>query len=425
MNTNDIYMVLRDISSESSSKQKESILRHNETDDMKSYLEWVYNPFKRYYISDKVARKKLKNVPYGESNDLELLFSILDKLHRRFATGNDAIDLLKEYAANGSESFRELLFYALKKDVRAGINIKTINNVYNNIIPDFQLMLAEPFEEKHYTIPAIVQPKFDGIRICFIYEDGELYIRTRAGKEMVSIDHLTEQVSTFIEEEVFPKITGTYKNILIDAEAMGSIDSFNQTVSILRQQNEPALDVDIRIFGIYGYSSPISEQMKVGYLNESYRELDSFYLIQQVDTDYYPNLTIADSYWIEDHESAFSYYKGFRKKGLEGAVIKKPYNIYEFKRSNTWIKIKPSETHDLTITGIKEGTGRLNGTTGSIIVDYNGVEVAVSGMTDKMREEIWKNPDDFINMTAEIEAHETTEDGSLRHPRVVRFRLDK
>lgn len=425
MNTDDIYSVLQDISSESSSKQKETILKYNETDDMKSYLEWVYNPFKRYYVSDKIARKELKNVPYGQSNDIGSLFSILDKLHRRFATGNDAIELLKEYAANGSESFRELLFYALKKDVRAGINIKTINKVYDNVIPNFQLMLAEPFAEKHHTIPAIVQPKFDGIRICFIYEDGELYIRTRAGKEMVSLDHLEDQVSTFIKEEVFPKIVGEHKNILIDTEAMGSIDSFNQTVSILRQQNEPALDADIRIFGIYGYSEPISEQMKVGYLNKSYRELDSFYLIQQVDTDYYPNLTIADSYWIENHDEAFDYYKNFRKKGLEGAVVKKPFNTYEFKRSKTWIKIKPSETHDLTITGIKEGTGRLKESTGSVIVDYNGVEVAVSGMTDKMREEVWKSPDDFINMTAEIEAHETTEDGSLRHPRVVRFRMDK
>ena len=63
---------------------------------------------------------------------------------------------------------------------------------------------------------------------------------------------------------------------------------------------------------------------------------------------------------------------------------------------------------------------------GSILVDCNGVEVNVgSGFKDDQRTEIWANRDSYLGMTAECRYQEMTEDGSLRFPTFVYWRLDK
>ena len=120
--------------------------------------------------------------------------------------------------------------------------------------------------------------------------------------------------------------------------------------------------------------------------------------------------------------------------------------------------MKAEENEDLTVIGVfmgQAGTKNVN-TIGGVIVDRNGVSVRVSGLTDEMRALIWERwqrdavilgvtPDvgfagaqyaeivgksdigtfEVLGIVAEIEYHEVTRDGSLRHPRFVRWRHDK
>ena len=88
-------------------------------------------------------------------------------------------------------------------------------------------------------------------------------------------------------------------------------------------------------------------------------------------------------------------------------------------------------TLDLQIIGFEEGSGRLTGTLGAILVRYkdgNIVKVG-SGFTDELRKEIWQNRNQYYGVICEVKYFETsTNDNggeSLRFPIFVDFRHDK
>ncbi len=149
-----------------------------------------------------------------------------------------------------------------------------------------------------------------------------------------------------------------------------------------------------------------------------------------------------------------------KPKGLEGAMVKTWDGAYEKKKSHTWLKIKPEETIDLFIVGFFNGEENAENENrmGGAIVDHNGVEVRVGGgWTSGDRDQLWEdwqhdaailgiNPKvgfkpgwsttfeqikrhasrfKFLGRMLELEFNEVTPDGSLRHPRAVRFRDDK
>ena len=142
-------------------------------------------------------------------------------------------------------------------------------------------------------------------------------------------------------------------------------------------------------------------------------------------------------YLASSYDEVQFYYNAFRTAGQEGAIVKPLDGVYVKKRSYAWLKIKGEETNDLFITGAFEGTGKYEGMLGGVIVDFNGVAVRVGGgLSEAQRVELWADYQNditpgkgpfhlLLGKMIEVEAHEVTPDGSLRHPRFVRFRSDK
>lgn len=139
-----------------------------------------------------------------------------------------------------------------------------------------------------------------------------------------------------------------------------------------------------------------------------------------------------------------------KPKVLEGVVVKDTDALYEKKKSYAWMKLKSEETKDLRVTGAYPGKPhtKYENAMGGANVDHEGVNVDVGGgWSDKEREELWAmyqrdlariaGHDDitpaeykhlgceFLGRLIEVEFMEVTPDGSLRHPRFVRFRDDK
>jgi DNA ligase-1 len=115
----------------------------------------------------------------------------------------------------------------------------------------------------------------------------------------------------------------------------------------------------------------------------------------------------------------------------EGVMINICDAPYEFKRTWNLMKVKKMNTLDLEIIGFEEGSGRLAGTLGAILVRYkNGNVVKVgSGFSDEMRNRIWNLQSAYFSQIAEIQYFEetTNADGglSLRFPVFKDFRFDK
>lgn len=96
------------------------------------------------------------------------------------------------------------------------------------------------------------------------------------------------------------------------------------------------------------------------------------------------------------------------------------------KRNKNILKVKEEVTLDLQVVALEEGQGKYEGTLGKLRVrSKDGVENAVSGMTDEERDLWWSRPDLIINKVVEVKAMKKLANGSLREGRFKAVRHDK
>jgi bifunctional non-homologous end joining protein LigD len=144
-----------------------------------------------------------------------------------------------------------------------------------------------------------------------------------------------------------------------------------------------------------------------------------------------------------------------REQGLEGVVVKRLDSLYHpGRRSDDWLKVKHLRTQEVVVGGWKPGTGRREGTIGSLLLGVQGaggLEYAGkvgTGFTEQSLSEIgtrlralerpespfastvprpdareahWVDP----VVVGEVRFGEWTRDGRLRHPAWRGLRPDK
>lgn len=97
--------------------------------------------------------------------------------------------------------------------------------------------------------------------------------------------------------------------------------------------------------------------------------------------------------------------------GFEGLVLRGP--------NGEVLKVKPTETHDVEVTGYTEGTGRDKGTLACFITPMGKVNVK------KKKDKIEYYGDWVIGETIEVECMKLTANGKFRHARFKHMRYDK
>lgn len=116
--------------------------------------------------------------------------------------------------------------------------------------------------------------------------------------------------------------------------------------------------------------------------------------------------------------------------GGEGLMINRDVPYYR-KRHRGILKVKEFFTMDLPILRCEEGSGRLRGTLGALVVEYQENEVHVgTGFTDEERDWLWTNRDGLPGMLCEvryknISFNRTKGTYSLQFPSYVGLRADK
>ena len=102
--------------------------------------------------------------------------------------------------------------------------------------------------------------------------------------------------------------------------------------------------------------------------------------------------------------------------------------ILQDKASGSYLKKKNRADYDLTVKEILEGTGRLKGSMGSLVLaDRSGIIVGNvgTGFTDALRQEIFKNKKKYIGRLVKVESDPPIVAKSLRAPSYVGFTTDK
>lgn len=371
-------------------------------------------------------------------------WAILDQLAKRTLTGGSATNTLNCLRASLEPSSWELIRRILNKDLRAGFTENTINRIAPGTIPKFEVMLAHKYEEKRIKEwPVAVEPKLDGVRTLGLIKNGAGKFYSRTGKEFGALAHLGPHVAKMVQnaieacadptkfsgklqaDEYFRWLGGSSTNptVAIDAEVIASA-SFNKTSGDVRRKSETAETAVLHIFDAVPLSFMLGSERQWGRVAYLERRRFVKFLISCAEKG--SPITMTGVKVAKTHEEIQEIYQAHRDAGLEGAMVKPLNGVYVKKRSQDWLKMKASEAEDLIVEGLFEGMGKYEGQMGGIICDFKGVKVRVGGgFSDAQRVEFWNNQGEIIGRMAEVEYHEITPDGSLRHPRFLKWRDDK
>jgi DNA ligase-1 len=440
MNSNRIYAIIEQIAQTGSKLGKEALVReHGADEDFKRALVAALNPFVTYGIA------KVPEASVGSAEFSSITWRLLDDLASRSLSGNRAREVLQTHLAGLTSESAELLKRIVTKDLRAGFSESTVNKALPGLVPTFDCMLAHPFDAKRVKAwPVIVEPKFDGVRVlAFVDVPGEqVCFLSRNGKEFTVFDHLKQPIIDLLRDRAF-RLEGWLNTCVLDGEVVSG--TFNNTVSEVRKKSKQAKDATFAVFDM------VPRECLTLRSKEASKRAGSYADRRALMSAIFPHfergakttehrVAMLPAIYCHDAAEVEAVYAEFLAARLEGAIAKDMDGLYECKRSYAWMKLKPEETIDVPIVGAFQGTGKYANTLGGLIVDVNGVQVRVSGMTDEQRDQMWaayqRDSDpggtrydgwvgELLGRLIEVEYHEVTPDGSLRHPRFMRFRDDK
>jgi DNA ligase-1 len=408
--------VFTQLESTNSVKDKEKILFKNKDNPyLPELLEANLNPYRLFQFNKfPVEYPELSSYDkFTSDTNYKMFTRLLGELQTRKVTGNAAkqelIDTFKRFDASEFELYKKIL---LKSPI--GVGASTVNKVWPDLIPEFKVMLA-PNKIPQLTqvnYPVIVQPKLDGYR-C-IYRDGQLF--SRSGLIFPNINLMT----------YFAALENV-GNYVLDGELYIHGIAFQNITKTLNADRAPIpIGLKYVIYDCMSEKEWESQKCKTSYQDRLSKLRE---LLNDRVADYKKIIDIKSDK-CKSAAEVMPLYKQYLKDGYEGVMLKDVSGLYRWKRtslrSGEMLKLKPFKTVDLKIKEIYDGEGDFSGMAGGVVVDYNGVSVRVgSGYTVVMRQEMAKQPSDFIGKTIEIQYFEETEDKSLRFPTFKRFREDK
>ena len=211
-----VLEVVNKLKATNSNKDKLAILKsyigHEDEKMICKVLNYTYDTFKKYGISEQVY----EGVNVVSNSIFSDTFEMFDKLSS--SNINDLLRLsTKSYIENQVPSeYRELIKGILFKDLKIGVNAKSINKVWKGLVPEFNVQLAESLSKvgfKHVENKNIyVTPKMDGFR-CIYAPSNKIFL-SRKGQEFEGVKHLVpdcERLISLIREK-------TGKTCILDGE---------------------------------------------------------------------------------------------------------------------------------------------------------------------------------------------------------------
>lgn len=416
---------VKEMNAYNSRKYKQEILKTYKNDEViKKYLQIAFDPYTIYGISGK---KLLKHVRVGDVWCAPTVFDLFDYL-KEHNTGKDydiaVCQLAIDWFAGDDKELANLLMQLIFKDLSIGVDAKTINSVMPGLIPQFACQLAEKYFDKPERAEGkefAITTKIDGGRIIAIKENGQVSFYTRAGQRYEGLVDLEQELTERLPDNFV--LDGEIT--LLDYQNYDSKTAYKLAMKITRADG-PKHNVKMLVFDGMPVQNWRAQNCPYSW---NYRRA-SLDIIFSVSTFTYFEL-LPVLYQGTDASKILELLDSEIARGQEGVMINICDAPYEFKRTWSLMKCKKMNTLDLQIVGFEEGSGRLSGTLGAILVRYkdgNIVKVG-SGFSDILRTQIWANQDKYLYSICECQFFEetTNADGgkSLRFPVFKDFRPDK
>ena len=351
-------------------------------------LHYALNPFSNYGVKSVPA---IATMNIGTDTIDQETFDLLDRLNSGEFTGNSARNILHVYSMGLTPNDSEVLNLILSGKLRLGLGIKTLNRNLTDKIPVYETKLASKLDITTIRFPIWASPKLDGMRA----EAKKGRMVSRTGKPIVGQKHILDQLDP---------------GMPLDGELMIPRLPFEVSLGQLRSHADNPNSV------FYVFDTPVPGVK----FEERLDRIDELKWK-------YNNVKILNHKLVYNIDELMDYYRKCRGMGLEGVVTKKVGHLFTSGRNQDWGKMKEVSSMDLPIIGYEEGEGKFAGTLGAVIVQLpDGQTTNVgTGFSDLDRNEFWFNQEDYKGKIMEVQYHEKTLAGNLRHPRYYRMRPDK
>lgn len=257
--------------------------------------------------------------------------------------------------------------------------------------------------------------KLNGVRGTF-YRGS---IIGRNGVHYCGLEHIEKALSPYMDYVFDGELTLRDPGTLTDSEA------FQAAAGLIRRRESDKPNISLTVFDVI----PVSE-FDAGESSETYaqrrRQLD----MMAAELNATGSVRVLPVlYQGADAAVIAPLLRKVTDAGCEG-LIANTDTTYQRRRHAGILKIKLFHTMDLPIVRCEEGTGKLAGTLGALIVDFHGAEVGVgTGFTKTQRADLWRRRDELAGTLAEVKYKEVTTNAtggkSLQFPVFMDLREDK
>lgn len=393
MNPSDkIYEAICKLRTTTSTMGKEKILSDLSKSVMfRRVLQYTYNPYTRFHI-----RKIPDDIQGTGIKELDLdTWTLLNQLALRKITGTTARETLFEHIESRTYHAGYILKLIIRKDIKAGIAVKTINKVMPKLIPVFDCQLVEDWEEHRVEYPILISPKLDGVR----GEKRGNNIFTRTGRHIVGLQHIISYM-----DSAWPSMSAS-------GELWVPGMPFSRTSGLIKSNKAKKPNVRYAVFDLPHLENvPLKQRLKE--LSKMFYPLGSKPL---------PPVCSIPHLVANNEREVDEMFKYWRSQGFEGLVGKKMNGLVKNGKNYDWMRKVAGISVEKKIIGVYESE-EMPGCMGGVILE--GDIRCGSGFTQSERETYWTNPGKIIGRLATIEAKEKTAAGSLRQPIFKAIRWD-
>ena len=164
---------------------------------IKKVLFYTYNPFYQYYLTPDTLEKYYSE-DLGILYEFTDLFEMLDILRKREVTGHKAINSVNDFCSR-YEDYKDLIYKIINKDLEIRMGDTLINKVIPNLIPTFDVALANPFEDVKVDFIKDTwcsSRKLDGVRcLAIVTDSGEISLWSRQGNEFETLQKVKDEIA--------------------------------------------------------------------------------------------------------------------------------------------------------------------------------------------------------------------------------------
>lgn len=424
-----------DISNETSNNKKVALIKENRDNLLfKVVLKFVYDDFVRTGMSFKTlnAPDNPQLTSPGNYDFVRLMEYVMENNTGKLST----VQMVKDFCNLFDKETADFLKHVFANDLKAGITAKTINKALGKgFIREFGVQLAHPYHKYPDKIVGkqfVLTQKLDGHRCICIVHNGNAVFYTRKGLPINGLDKQGKEAINLVAHgfgESGYVLDGEL--LLENNDELSTKDLFRATSRVLRGQDTDKSHIVYNMFDCLPLDDYNKGESQEAFIDRKRKLIIAYQKAMKSLVN--PRLRVVPNLYVGNDMTMIKKLQDTKVKPLdwEGLMINLADGKYQLKRTTNLLKVKEFFDADVLVTDVFEGSGRLKGTLGGIIINYKDNEVRVgSGFSEQERDYYWSHQEELINSVVQISYFEETNNQkddsiSLRFPTWICKRNDK